>query len=186
MVPVLSLWVPILVSAAFVFVASSVIHMMLGYHAGDYAKLPKEDEVMNALRPFAIAPGDYMVPRAGSMAAMKDPAFIEKLKQGPVATMTVLPSGAGAMGTQLLQWFVYCAVVSLFAAYLTGRALGPGSSYRMVFRFAGTTAFVGYALAQWQNSIWYKKSWATTMRNTFDGLIYGLLTAGTFGWLWPR
>ena len=41
-------------------------------------------------------------------------------------------------------------------------------------------------LALWQDSIWYKKKWSTTVKNTIDGLIYGLLTGGTFGWLWPN
>jgi hypothetical protein len=55
-----------------------------------------------------------------------------------------------------------------------------------VFRFAGCTAFVGYAVALWQDSIWYKRNWGTTFRNTVDGLLYGCLTAGTLGWLWPK
>ena len=53
------------------------------------------------------------------------------------------------------------------------------------FRFVGCTAFIGYAVALWQNSIWFKRKWSTTAKNTFDGLVYALLTAGTFGWLWP-
>ncbi len=67
-----------------------------------------------------------------------------------------------------------------------GRALPPGAHYLAVFRFAGATAFIGYSLALWQDSIWYKKQLSTTLRNTFDGLVYGLLTGGTFGWLWPN
>ena len=47
-------------------------------------------------------------------------------------------------------------------------------------------AFACYAIAGWQDSIWFKRSWSTTLKNTFDGLIYALVTAGTFGWLWPR
>jgi hypothetical protein len=81
---------------------------------------------------------------------------------------------------------VYCILVSVFAAYLTGRAVGPGTEYLEVFRFAGTTAFAGYSLALLQNSIWWRKNWGTTLRSMLDGLIYGLLTAGVFGWLWPR
>ena len=77
-------------------------------------------------------------------------------------------------------------VVSIFAGYVAGAALPPGSPYLSVFRFVGTVAFVGYCLASWQSSIWYKRSWATNLRLTVDGLIYGLLTAGTFGWLWPK
>jgi hypothetical protein len=77
-------------------------------------------------------------------------------------------------------------VVSVFAAYITGRALGPGANYLEVFRFAGTTSFLGYSMALLQTSIWYKRNWGTTIRVMIDGLLYGLLTAGTFGWLWPR
>ncbi len=67
-----------------------------------------------------------------------------------------------------------------------GRALGPGANYLHVFRFAGATAFLGYAGALSQMSIWYRRAWSLTIKSSFDGLIYGLLTAGTFGWLWPR
>jgi hypothetical protein len=81
---------------------------------------------------------------------------------------------------------VYTIIVSLFAAYVAGRALGPGAHYLAVFRFAGATAFAGYSLALMQNSIWFSRNWGMTLRSMFDGLIYALLTAGTFGWLWPR
>jgi Flp pilus assembly protein TadB len=186
MVPVMSLWLPILVSAVLVFVASSIIHMVLGYHRADYRKVPKEDDTMDALRNLSIAPGDYMVPCPTGPSAMKDPAFLEKMKRGPIVLMTVLPGSSGAMGAQLVQWFIYCTIVSVFAAYVSGRALGPGAEYLNVFRFAGTTAFIAYSVALWQTSIWYKKSWGTTLRQTIDGLVYGLLTGGAFGWLWPR
>ncbi len=185
MVPVLSLWLPILLSAVIVFAASSIIHMLLPYHRKDFGKVPAEDAVMSALRDAGVTPGDYVIPCAGHPKEMKSPEFIEKATKGPVAFMTVMPSGIPGMGKQLVQWFVYCVVVSIFAAYIAGRALGPGADYLAVFRFAGCTAFVGYALALWQNSIWYKRAWSTTLKSTFDGLVYGLLTAGTFGWLWP-
>ena len=186
MVPVTSLWMPILVSAVIVFLASFLTHMVLTYHRSDWRKIPKQDDVMAALRPFNIPPGDYMMPCGEGPASMKDPAFIERMKAGPVALLTVMPTGMRGMGGNLAQWFVFCIVVSIFAAYLTGRALGVGADYREVFRFAGTVAFVGYALAEIPNSIWYQRAWSTTMKNLMDGLIYGLLTGGTFGWLWPR
>ncbi len=185
MVPVLSLWLPILLSAVIVFLVSSLIHMVLGYHRTDFRKVPSEDQVMDALRGFGIPPGDYVIPCAGSSKEMGSPEFIEKTTKGPVAFMTVIPSGPPAMGKSLVQWFIYCVVVGLFAAYIGGRAVGPGADYLAVFRFTGCTAFVGYALALWQNSIWYRRAWSTTLKSTFDGLVYGLLTAGTFGWLWP-
>jgi hypothetical protein len=186
MVPVMSLWLPILLSAVIVFVASSIVHMVLPFHKNDFKKLPRQDEIMDALRPFAIPPGDYCMPRPDTMADMKKPEVIEKYKAGPVAMMTVIPSGPPTMGASLFLWFLYCAVVGIFAAYISGRALASGANYLQVFRFAGCTAFVGYSLALLQNSIWYKRNWGTTILSMFDGLIYGLLTAGTFGWLWPR
>ncbi len=186
MVPVLSLVAPIVLAAVLVFIASSLIHMFLPYHQSDWKALPDEDGVMDALRGFGISPGDYAIPRAGSSEAMKSDEFQEKVRKGPVAFMTVLPSeNPMAMGRTLTLWFVYCLVVGVFAAYVAGRALGPGADYLEVFRFSGCTAFVGYAVAGWQRSIWYHQAWSTTLKNTFDGLVYGLLTAGAFGWLWP-
>ena len=186
MVSLYALWLPILVSAALVFVASSVIHMASPWHKNDYPKLPNEDAVMNALRPFALPPGDYMVPRAGSMAVLKSPEFQETLKRGPVMIVTVMPNGMMSMARNLSMWFVYCVVVGLFAAYVTGSALPPGAHYLQVFRLAGTAAFMGYALALWQMSVWYRRAWSSTIKATIDGLVYGLLTAGTLGWLWPH
>lgn len=177
---------PILLSAVFVFIVSSVIHMMLPWHKSDYAKMPNEDKVMDALRPLAIPPGDYMLPRPESMEDMRTPAFLEKMKKGPVVMMTVMPTGQMGMGKNLVQWFIYSVVVGVFAGYVAGRALAPGSPYLPVFRFVGVTAFCCYAVALWQASIWYHRSWTTTIKVTIDGLLYALVTAGAFGWLWPR
>ncbi len=181
-----ALWLPILLSAVFVFMASSLIHMVLPWHKSDYPKLPNEQKVMDALRPLALAPGDYMIPRPSSRQEMQSPEFAAKMKAGPVMVLTVMPNGAMSMGRNLGLWFVYCVAVGLFAAYVAGRALPPGAVYLPVFRFAGATAFIGYAVALWQMSIWYRRAWSTTIKATVDGLIYALLTAGTFGWLWPR
>ena len=184
-VPITSLLIPILISAVFVFLASSVIHMVLGYHKSDYQQAAKEDELLESFRKLNVAPGDYCAPWAGSMDAMKSPAFVEKRTKGPTVIMTVMPGGPIAMGGQLLQWFIYSMVVSVFAAYVTGRVLSADANYLEVFRVAGTVTFMGYAMALPQFSIWYKRNWGTTMRSMFDGLIYSLLVAGTFGWLWP-
>jgi hypothetical protein len=186
MVPLASLWVPVLVSAVFVFVASSVIHMALPYHRNDFGQVPSEDGVMDALRRFTIPPGDYFMPRATSPADMKTPEYKAKVEKGPLVVMTVMGRGDYGMGKRLVQWFLFCAAVGVFAGYVAGRALGPGTAYRTVFRFVGTVAFACYAVGLWQNSIWYARKWSTTVKSTIDGLIYALLTAGTFGWLWPH
>jgi hypothetical protein len=181
-----TLWLPILLSAVFVFLMSFVLHMATSWHKGDYQKLPDEDRAREVLRPLAIPPGDYMTPSPGSRDEMRSPAFAEKFKQGPNLLMTVFPAGPMSMGKNLAQWFLYLLVVGFFAAYVASRALPPGAEYLRVFQLVGATAFVGYALALWQMLIWYHRSSRTTIKSTIDGLIYALLTAGTFGWLWPR
>ena len=186
MVPVMSLWMPIVLSAVIVFLASFIMHMVLTYHRGDYRQVPDEDQAMEALRRFNLTPGDYLIPCVRTPKEMQAPAFIEKRNKGPVAFITVLPSGPPRMGASLVKWFLYSVLIGVFAAYVTGRALGPGADYRTVFRFAGTVAFTAYSLALMQNSIWGGRSWTTTLKSMFDGLVYSLLTAGTFGWLWPR
>jgi len=180
-----ALWLPILLSSAFVFIASSIIHMLPLWHKGDYPPAPNQDGLMDALRTHAIPPGDYMVPRAATAQEMRSPEFVEKFTRGPVVMMTVFPSGRPSMARPLALWFIYILVVSYFAAYIASRALPPGADYLQVFRFAGATAFIGNTLALWQMSIWYRRAWSMTIKGTFDGLIYALLTAGTFGWLWP-
>lgn len=187
MVGILSLWLPILVSAVLVFVASSIIHMFLPYHRTDYAQVPDEDGVMNALRPFNIPPGEYVVPHAGGRPdVMKSEAFQEKVRRGPVFFATFMePGSLFNMAPQLVQWFVYCVVVSVFAAYLAGRTVAPGAAYLEVFRVAGTVAFACYGVGVWQRSIWFRQKWSTTLKTTFDALLYALLTAGSFGAFWP-
>lgn len=183
MVSLMALWLPILVSALVVFIASALLHMLLPLHMNDWSKLPDEEAARTALR--SVPPGDYMVPRGDGMSSMKDPEFLQKYREGPVVLMTVHPPGEPAMGKNLMQWFVLTVIVSIFAAYVSGRALGPGADYLDAFRFAGTTAFAAYALGQVQESIWTGRKWSTTFKNVFDALVYALLTAGVFGWLWP-
>lgn len=184
MVSLMSLWVPTLLSAVVVFIASSIIHMFLKYHGSDFVKLDSEDTVRGALGPLNIPPGEYMVPHVRH-EEMKQPENLEKFESGPVALITVLPNGVPGMGKSLGLWFAYCLLVSLFAAYLAGRTLMPGTEYMEVFRVAGTVAFAGYALALLHDSIWFARKWSTTAKFMFDGLIYAVLTAGVFGWLWP-
>jgi len=187
MTPFYELWLPILVSAIVVHIASSIIHMVLSaWHRNDFDKLANEDRVMEALRALSIPPGDYVMPRPDGPQDLKSPAYLEKRARGPVAFMTVLPGGAFNMGKPLALWFGFCLVVGAFAGYVACSALPPGTIYAKVFQIVGTTAFVGYTLAAWPTSIWYGRRWGTTIRLTLDGLVYALLTGGVFGWLWPQ
>jgi hypothetical protein len=184
MVSALQLWLPIILSAVFVFIVSSVIHMVLTYHRSDFKAVASEDAVMDALRPFGIPPGEYVLPHAQTPRQAKEPAFREKLGKGPVALLTVT-DGYFGMGKSLVLWFLYCVLVGMFAAYLAGQALGPDAHCLAVFRLTGAAAFGGYSLALLQNSIWYRRAWRATFKLMADGFVYAAVTAGTFGWLWP-
>jgi hypothetical protein len=186
MISLVSLWLPILLSAALVFLASSVIHMTPLWHKTDFPKLSNEVQALEALRPLNIPPGDYFLPRASGMQEMKSPEFLEKMKKGPVALLTVMPNGPFSMGRNLVQWFVFLVVVGIFVAYIASRTLAVGTPYPRVFQIVGATAFIAYVLALCELSIWYRRAWSLTLKSALDGLIYAMLTAGTFGWLWPR
>jgi len=180
------LWPPILLGAVFVFVASSIIHMGPFWHRNEYPQLPDEAKARAAIGALGVPPGDYMLPRCKTHAEMRTPEFMQKIAEGPVWIITVRPNGQIGMGKQLFMWFVHLALVALFAGYIAAVALPPGAHYLTVFRFVGTSAFMAFSLGLLHDSIWYSRQWSTTLKLMFDGLIYSLLLAGTFGWLWPK
>jgi len=185
MVPLSALWLPIVLSAVIVFVASSIMHMVLPYHRGDYRKLPDEDKVLTALRGVGLKRGLYIFPFSDH-GNMKSPEIMEKYKQGPVGTMTIFPSGPPVMPKFLGLWIGYCLIIGLFVAYLAAHTIVPGAHYLHVFRVVGTAAFLAYGLGNLSNGIWKGQTWSMTIKEVIDGLVFALLTAGTFGWLWPH
>ena len=174
-------WMPILLSAVAVFIASSVLHMLLPMHKSDCQGMPGEDDVLSAMRDKNIDPGTYMFPFTECMKDMASDEMIEKYQRGPVGFMTILPSGSPRIGKSLLQWFIYTIFVSLFTAYVLSFTLASEVDYMDVFRISGTVAFMTYALSDVTNSIWKGQSWWVTFKFGIDGLIYALVTAGVFG-----
>lgn len=185
MATLMILWLPILLSAVIVFVASSIIHMLLPYHRSDYKQLPDEDKVRATLRAGNLQRGLYVFPFC-SHKDMKSPAMMEKYKEGPVGFLTIVPNGPPAMAKFLVQWFVFCLVVGYFVGNVTLHSVPLGAHYRIVFRMAAVAGFMAYGLGNFVNAIWKGQTWTATIKEIFDGLVYALLTAGTFGWLWPR
>lgn len=185
MVPIADLLLPIIVAPVFVFLASSIFHVLLPLHRSDYGLAPGEDEILTALRAQGIKPGTYMFPYCKDMKDLQTPEMKAKFEQGPVGHMTILTKSQASMGPSLVMWFVYSILVSLVVGYIAGLALGPGADYMRVFQITGATAFLAYGIATMPESIWKGQSWAVTGKFIFDGLVYGLVTAGAFGWLWP-
>jgi len=180
------LWLPIVASAALIFIVSSVIHMVVQIHKNDYSKLSSETEQLAAMREHGIGPGSYMFPCPSSMKDMGSPEMLEKYKLGPSGYLTVLPPGPPAIGKSLLQWFLYTLLVGVFVAYIADLALVAGAPYMRVFQFTGAAAFMSYGVAPLVESIWKSQAWCTSFKFVFDGLLYALSTAGCFAWLWPE
>ena len=180
-----SLWIPVTVAAVVVFVASAVLHMVLKYHKADYRPLPNEDAVRDSLRSAAPAPGTYFTPHCPDMKQLNEPAVREKFEKGPVALVTVMPSGPPTMGKQLTLWFGFTLLVSFVSAYVARITLHPGADGLLVLRVTGTVAFAGYAVGRIMDSIWKGQPWSNTLRELLDGAIYSALTGLTFLLLWP-
>lgn len=185
MVPLSALCVPIVLSAVIVFIASSIMHVVLPYHRGDYKKVPDEDKALSALRAAGLTRGLYVFPFC-EPKEMKSPAMVEKYKQGPVGMMTVFPTGQPFLPKFLGLWFGYCLIIAFFVAYLAAHTIAPGTDYLQVFRVVGTAAFLAFGLGLLSNGIWKSMPWGFVIKEVVDGLVYALLMAGTFGWRWPR
>jgi len=179
------LWLPILLSAVFVFAASSILHMCLPIHKSDFSGMPGEADTMAAMRSQGLKPGSYVFPYCSSMADVAKPEHMAKLNEGPVGFMHVLPNGSMNMGKSLGQWFAYSLVMSVFVGYVGTMGLSAGEGFMGVFRLTTATALIGYGLANATDSIWKGVSWTVTAKFFFDGVVYALVTGAAFGWLWP-
>lgn len=181
-----ALWMPIVLSAVFVFVASAIIWMASPLHKHDY-KNPGEHEntMLDFFRNLNLEPGVYYVPWCQGKN-MKDPAVQAKMKAGPYVQTIVLP-GTPSMGKMLAAWMFHLLIVSVFVAYVAHLALPASDApYLKVFQIAGTAALLAHAGYALPLCIWHGQPWAQLPGRVVDGVIYALLTAGTFGWLWPH
>lgn len=185
MVALIDLWLPILLAAVLVFVVSSILHMVIPLHRSDYRKLPGEADILEAMRAQGVSPGLYSFPFPASMKDMSSPEHLEKMDQGPVGLLTIIPNGPPRMGKSLVQWFLFSILIGVFVGYVGSFVLAAGADYMTVFRLTGTVAILGYAFNTIPESIWKGLSWVTSAKFIFDGVVYGLVTAGVFAWLWP-
>jgi len=178
---IVALWLPILVSAVFVFIASAIVWTAMPWHKSDFKKTNDEEGVRVALR--GHEPGYYLLPYCIDPKELKKPEIEQKYVDGPQAYITVIPNGLPRMGPKLVMSFFYNVLVAIICAYFVSRTAAADAGYLAVFRIAGAVAFVAYGIAYIQDSIWFGRPWPITAKYIFDALIYGLLTGGTFGWL---
>lgn len=180
-----ALWLPILLSAMFVFIASALINMFLKFwHTPDYKKFVNEEEVRGAIRAGNPVPGQYALPYCGP-EAMKDPAMKEKFAQGPIGMVLLRRSGSVNMGASLFQWFLFCILVSLFCAMIASQTLPIGADRHLVFHTIALAALMGYAFGSFPDAIWWGFRWKVAFKYIIDGILYAIITGFTFVWLWP-
>lgn len=180
----LHLWLPILLSAVVVFFISSLVHMVLKWHAKDYRALANEDATREFLR-GGLAPGHYVVPFCADMKDMGSEAMKKKYQEGPILHLTVFPNGLPNMGKYLGQWFLLCLLVSATVAFLTAKAyaIDPAMA-RPAAKFASAISFVAYGFGTLPESIWLGRSWGTSLRYLADSALYAIGTGLVFLWLW--
>lgn len=182
-VDVFSLWLPIVLSGVAVFIVSSLIWMIFQWHNADWKKLPDEEAARQALK--GVPPGQYTVPHAADGKARQDPEWLAKAKEGPAVMMVVWAGDPTRMGKQLIQWIIYCLVISLIIAHVAAATLHAGDSSGLVFHFVAIIGILTYAGSAAQGAIWFGHTWSRTLKDILDGAIYGVVTGLIFAWLWP-
>jgi len=181
----LQLWLPIVVGTGLAWIASGLIHVLIKYHNSDYQPLSNETEVMSAVRSGSPNLGIHTFPYCSDMAEMGNADVQEKFNRGPVGMLTVLPNGMPKMGKLMAQQITFFLLGCILIAYSAPLALEPVAEYFVVFRFVSTVGFLTFGWAVIPYSIWFGHQWTTTAKYLLDALIYGLIVAGSFAWLWP-
>ena len=179
------LWLPILVTAVLVFIASSLIHMVFKWHNADFKKLSNEDAVSAAIRAGSPAPGQYVLPHCADMKAMQAEEMQKKYIDGPIGLLTLRKNGPPSIGGSLIQWFVYTLVVAAIAGAIALRIFGVPGNAHGAGHLVGLISFLTYAGGSVQASIWMGKPWISVVKDLFDGLIYATISGLIFMWLWP-
>jgi hypothetical protein len=184
-VTITSLALAVVLATALTWIASALIWTVLPWHKRDFRAFPDEEAARRVLRAQHLAPGQYHVPHASSMAEMKQPEMQRKLDEGPVGFMTVMPNGMMSMAKAMILSGVFYLLVSIVVAYVATRSLAPGAQTETVFRIVTTTTWLAYGAALVPEGIWFGRPWSGVLKGLGDALIYAVLTGAVFAWLWP-
>ena len=181
----MDLWMPILVSGLAVFVVSALAWTVFPHHKKEFGKLPNEDAVMDSLRAGNLSPGLYTTPHMADHKEGGTPEGKAKFGRGPITFITVAPGGMPAMGPMMAKSLLFNLFVAAMVAYVGWHTMPAGTDYLQVFRVTGSMAFMAYALGTVPASIWFSRPWSSWLLGAFDSMLYALVLAGIFGWLWP-
>jgi hypothetical protein len=182
-VSVLDLWLPIVLAAVAVFIASFLAWVVLPHHKPDFKRLNDEEGLLADIRSKNPDPGVYMFP-CYTPEDLKDPEKKKRYEAGPNGVLIVWP-GPANMGANMVKTLVFYLVVGICVGYVGGLHLSPGAEFMPVFRFTATVAIMSYCLGLVTNAIWFRKTLRATTMDIVDGLVYGAITGLIFAWLWP-
>lgn len=185
MVSLVDLWLPILLSAAAVWVWAFLSWAVLGVHKRDFGPLPDEEAFLGGVRGLSLPPGAYAFPYCRDNAQRNDPAFVEKWKTGPLGMLNVW-NPAASMGKNMLLSFLVYLVVSVLVGYV-GHAAGlpRGTGFAKVFQVLGTAGILSYAFSFLPQMIWFQATPSAKLTGILDGLVSGVVTGLVFAALWP-
>jgi hypothetical protein len=186
MVNMRELWEPIVLSSAGVFVASATIWMALGYHKDDAVGVKNEEALRKALKEQDLAPNQYVIPYCPDQKERVKPEFQQKMKDGPLAMLTIRAAGIPDMKRTLGAWFFNLLILNSVIAYIAGRVGSHDIPFLAVFRAVATIALLAYAGALPVASIFWARPWRVTLKDMFDACIYAVIVGAVFGWLWPK
>jgi hypothetical protein len=188
----LPLWLPILLSAAAVWVVSIILGMALPHHKQDWIALPAsqggEDGFMDDLRKRGIKPGNYLFPDFRDPKSMKSEKVQKALNEGPVGHLSLWKTPL-TMGDKMIGSFIVYFVASTLIAYLTRIALPPTTGptpFAKVFQVAATAGILAYCFSFIPSAIWWGSYKRTIVANVIDGIIYAAITGAIFAWRWPH
>ena len=184
-ISLIQLWMPIVAASVIAWLASGLIHMLIKYHNSDFQKLENEDDVMAAVRQGSPSMGLHHFPHCADMSEMANEDMQQKMIKGPVGILAIFPNGLPNMGKYLSQQFVFFLLGNALIAYCATLVLLPGADFMAVFRFFSAVGFITYGWANIPYSIWFGFQWSMTAKYLLDALIYALVVAATFAWLWP-
>jgi hypothetical protein len=179
--PLVSLWLPIIVSGVALFFASFAAWMLLPHHKPEWTGVDNEDAFLQAVRNAGIGPGQYMFPYSCKPEDWKSEEFKRRQAEGPTGTIIIWKSQPN-MGVNMALTVAFFTITNLVIAYLAGMAIQPGAEFLTVFRFVGTAGVLTYGTANILNGIWFGRK---MIADIIDGIAYGLITGLIFAALWP-
>ena len=197
----LSLWLPILLSAAAVWIVSTIFGMPFLHHKNDWIGLPpappaphggSEDAFMDFIRTSGIKPGNYLFPDFRTREAMESEKVGKALKEGPVGHLSVWQPPL-SMGGKLAATFIVYLVVSTLIAYLASVTLPPPlktaggeGGFAKVFQVVGTAGILAYSFSFIPSAIWFGAYKRAIVMSIIDGIVFGAITGAIFAWRWPH